>query len=80
MVFAIAYQLLHGRKSHQHHFSEKEEESMDELENIAVTPLATPILAGPGTIATAMSFVGNNRGVGVILLVVAIFGLVCLAT
>ena len=80
LVFAIAYQLLHGRKSHQHHFSEKEKESMEELENIAITPLATPILAGPGTIATAMSFVGGNRSLTVILLVVGIFGLVCLAT
>ncbi len=80
LVFAIAYQLLHGRKSHQHHFSEKERESMEELENIAITPLATPILAGPGTIATAMSFVGGNRNLAVILVVVGIFGLVCLAT
>ncbi len=80
LVFAIAYQLLHGRKSHQHHFSEKERESMEELENIAITPLATPILAGPGTIATAMSFVGGNRNLAVILVVIGIFGLVCLAT
>ncbi len=80
LVFAIAYQLLHGRRSHQHHFSDKERESMEELENIAITPLATPILAGPGTIATAMSFIGNNRSIGAIITVIVIFGLVCLAT
>ena len=48
-------------------------------ENIAVSPLAIPILAGPGTIVTAMNFVsgGSYLHIG---LVILIFGLMCVLT
>ncbi len=48
-------------------------------ENIAVSPLAIPILAGPGTIVTAMNFVSNTTYLH-IAVVILIFGLLCLLT
>lgn len=46
---------------------------------IAVTPLAMPILAGPGTIASAMNF-ASTHGHGEVIITVVTFGLLCLLT
>lgn len=46
---------------------------------IAITPLALPILAGPGTIATAMSF-SAGASTTVSLEVIGAFAIVCLLT
>ena len=46
---------------------------------IAVTPLAMPILAGPGTIASAMNF-ASTHGHGEVIITVVAFGLLCLLT
>ncbi len=46
---------------------------------IAVSPLATPILAGPGTIATAMSFVAEGSPSN-ILITLASFLVLCVIT
>ncbi len=50
LVFLIGYHMLHGENSKLH--TAKESDDAD----IAVSPLAVPILAGPGTIATAMNY------------------------
>lgn len=46
---------------------------------IAVSPLSTPILAGPGTIATAMSFAAGGKPID-ILITLASFFLLCVIT
>ena len=46
---------------------------------IAVSPLAMPILAGPGTIATAMNF-SSTHGHGEVIITVITFGLLCFLT
>ena len=48
-------------------------------EDIAISPLAIPILAEPGTIVTAMNFVSNVEALQIIL-VIAIFGSMSLLT
>ncbi len=78
LLFMIAYHLVRAKRSHQHHPTEEEEEEYPE--DIAVTPLATPILAGPGTITTALALVGRQTDILKILTVIGIFGLVCVAT
>jgi multiple antibiotic resistance protein len=40
----------------QHPSDEDKEKSLDAALQVAITPLAMPILAGPGTIATAMNY------------------------
>ena len=46
---------------------------------IAVTPLAMPMLAGPGTIATAINF-SSTHGHGEVIITIVAFGLMCFLT
>lgn len=46
-------------------------------EDIAISPLATPLLAGPGSIVTAMTFV-SDRDIISMVIVILMFGIVCL--
>ncbi len=47
-------------------------------ENIAISPLAIPILAGPGTIVTATNFVANTTSYINIAIIILVFALMCL--
>jgi multiple antibiotic resistance protein len=61
LVFVIGMQMLHGHSSTVHAPTEEDEQAQEEeAMNIAVSPLAMPILAGPGAIATAMNFVADG--------------------
>ena len=75
LVFLIALQLLRGSHSRQHH--PPKEEHPEEPESIAVTPLGTPLLAGPGTISTALSFVGKHSDLLTPAVVLGVFAVVC---
>ena len=54
-------------------------DSVDKEEDIAVSPMAIPILAGPGTIVTAMNFVSNVATIQIIMVIV-IFGFMSILT
>jgi multiple antibiotic resistance protein len=61
LVALVGYHLLQGQASSVHVPSaEDNARSRDAALGIAVTPLAIPILAGPGTIATAMNFAAES--------------------
>jgi multiple antibiotic resistance protein len=61
LVFLIGFQMLQGEQSSVHSPSAADNAKSREAElSVAISPLAMPILAGPGTIAAAMSFVGNG--------------------
>ncbi|WP_096086888.1 MarC family protein [Agaribacterium haliotis] len=51
LIFVVGYQMLHGTSAKMHQQQQGQEHS-----DIAISPLAVPILAGPGTIATAMNY------------------------
>lgn len=74
LVFLVGYHMLngHGSKLHSH-------ENNDEDSDISVSPLAVPLLAGPGTIATAMNY-SSTGGMTGILLTVSVFAVLCLIT
>ena len=46
---------------------------------MAITPLGIPVLAGPGTIATAMNFAAESTFVEIVRVLTA-FGLMCVIT
>jgi multiple antibiotic resistance protein len=60
LIFGIAYNLMQAKKSHVHTPHDDEHDEASEKDDISVTPLATPIIAGPGTIATVMALSGNG--------------------
>jgi multiple antibiotic resistance protein len=53
IIFYIGFQMLMSQKSKMH------SNSSEEKNNVAISPLAIPILAGPGTIVAAMNNVTN---------------------
>ena len=73
LVFLVGYHMLSGKES-QMHSAESPDDS-----DIAVSPLAVPLLAGPGTIATAMNYSAAG-GIMEISVTVAVFALLCVIT
>lgn len=74
LVFYIGFEMLQSTKSTVKHLRRVEVN-----EEIAISPLAIPLLAGPGTIVTAMNFV-TNAGFIRISIVIFIFAIMCFLT
>ncbi|CAZ98618.1 MULTISPECIES: MarC family protein [Zobellia] len=74
LIFVVGFDMLQSKKSNVKHLKETHID-----EDIAISPLAIPILAGPGTIVTGMNFV-SNAGYLKIGMVIMIFGLLCWMT
>ena len=50
LLLLIAINMMHAKQSHAKH-SPQEAEEADNMENIAVVPLAIPMMSGPGAIS-----------------------------
>jgi multiple antibiotic resistance protein len=74
LIFFIGFEMLQSKKSSIHL---QEKPAFDE--GVAISPLAIPILAGPGTIVTAMNFVVKANFLH-ILLTISIFALIIFFT
>ncbi|MEJ2361658.1 MAG: MarC family protein [Gammaproteobacteria bacterium] len=80
IVFIIGYHMLRGNPSSLHHPEEASQpQSRKAALSVAVSPLAMPILAGPGTIATAMSFSAGG-GMRNISITIIAFAVLCVIT
>jgi len=80
LVALIGYQMLHSNQSAVHHPSDTDQKNARAAAlSVAISPLALPILAGPGTIATAMNF-ASTGGTPELILTIASFGLLCVIT
>ena len=78
LVFQIGLHMLHGEQSKvQSSTRDGDRQTSTARLGVAVSPLAVPILAGPGTIATAMNFVAV-RSVAHLAITIGAFGLMCL--
>ncbi|NOI64886.1 MarC family protein [Vibrio sp. 99-8-1] len=78
LVFQIGFHMLQGHASAVHSPSgeENSESQKKAVLGIAISPLAMPILAGPGTIATAMNF-ASSPGTGAVFVTIASFAILC---
>ena len=81
IIFVIGFQMLNAKESSIHTLTEEEKKHQDKAAGeMAISPLGIPLLAGPGTISTAMNFVGAEKSIGNGLLVVGILAIMCLIT
>jgi multiple antibiotic resistance protein len=76
LVFLIGFHMLQGSHSTVHHPKTMDPEA---ALSVAVFPLAMPILAGPGTIATAMNFAARG-GYADMIVTIAMFAVLCVIT
>ncbi|WP_339865908.1 MarC family protein [uncultured Algoriphagus sp.] len=74
LIFFVGFEMLQSKKSSVKHIKDPETE-----ENIAISPLAIPILAGPGTIVTAMNFASQGNHIN-IMIVIGVFAIMCILT
>lgn len=73
LVFLVGYHMLNGSGSKLHSAQN------DKQSDIAISPLAVPLLAGPGTIATAMNYSATHSFSGIII-TVGVFFILCIIT
>jgi multiple antibiotic resistance protein len=74
LIFYVGFDMLQSKKSNIKHLAKVKVD-----ENIAISPLAIPILAGPGTIVTAMNYVPNSNYIHNAI-VILIFAIMCYLT
>jgi multiple antibiotic resistance protein len=80
LVALIGYQMMHGNPSPVHGGQPSgQAQGTEAALSVAVTPLAIPILAGPGTIATAMNY-ASVGGLVEMVVTVGAFGVLCVIT
>ena len=81
LVALVGFHMLQGgdHSSVQHPSAEDKAASSEAALDVAISPLAMPILAGPGTIATAMNFASAGTLTEFLVTVVA-FLVLCLIT
>jgi multiple antibiotic resistance protein len=65
LIFYVGFEMLMSQKSKIHSVSTPDEDS-----GIAISPLAIPILAGPGTIVTAMNNVTDADYLHIVIVVI----------
>ena len=80
IVFFIGLQMLQGNQSAVQHPSKADEKSAREVAlSVAISPLGMPLLAGPGTIATAMNFSAGGS-IEDTVVTIAVFAVLCVIT
>ncbi len=74
LLFYVGFEMLQSKKSKVHH-----QENIEIDDGVAVSPLAIPILAGPGTIVTAMNYINTGSLLNLSLIIV-IFAVMIILT
>ena len=74
LLFYVGFEMLQSKRSKIHH-----NEDIEPDDGVAISPLAIPILAGPGTIVTAMNYITDGSIIH-IAIVIVIFALMVYLT
>lgn len=80
LIALIGYRMLHGGTNSSVHHPDAHDihKSAEAAGDVAITPLAIPILAGPGTITTALNFASG--GIIALSVTLVMFFILCLIT
>jgi multiple antibiotic resistance protein len=79
VLFLVALDMLQARRSQTQEVTEERLEGA-EKEEVGVTPLGVPMLAGPGAISTVMVLMGQSRNWWQVVPVFAAIGITALAS
>jgi multiple antibiotic resistance protein len=80
LLFAVAYQMVFGDRPHRE-ARETDKTMAEHVSDVAVFPLAIPLMAGPGAIATTLllsSAAGTTSRLVVVILVILLVCLTCM--
>lgn len=80
LLFLIALEMLFEKRTQRREQRAEKVRVSTEIEDVSVFPVAMPMLAGPGAIASIMLLIGHAEGAGQTLAVLAALGLVMAIT
>ena len=80
MLFLIALEMVFERRTARREHRAQEVSASPEAEDISVFPMAIPMIAGPGSIASAMLLMARSNGLAESLTVIAALGTILLLT
>jgi multiple antibiotic resistance protein len=80
MLFLIALEMVFERRTARREHRAQEVSASPEAEDISVFPMAIPMIAGPGSIASAMLLMARSDGLAESLVVLAALGAILLLT
>ncbi len=79
LLFVIGMEVLFGHLSKTRH-TQAEEAEAEEKEDVSITPLAVPLLAGPGAVTVVLTSVGPSRDLALMVTVLLAIILVMVAS
>jgi len=77
LLFGVSYRMIFGDRPHRE-AREADKALSEHASDVAVFPLAIPLMAGPGAIATTLLLAGGPGDAGRLAIIIAIILLVCL--
>jgi multiple antibiotic resistance protein len=80
MLFLIALDMVFEKRTERREKRAEEVRATPEVEDISVFPMAMPMIAGPGSIATVMLLMARAQGTGQTLVILAALAAVMLLT
>ena len=78
LLFSIAFEMVFEKRQERHEKSASRAITRDDIQNIAVFPLAIPLIAGPGAISAAILMASETTAVPELLALVGIVLIVAL--
>jgi len=77
LLFGVSYQMIFGDRPHRE-AREADKATSEHASDVAVFPLAIPMMAGPGAIATTLLLTGNAGYGAKLAIIIAVVVSVCL--
>jgi multiple antibiotic resistance protein len=80
MIFLIALEMVFEKRTQRREERAEKVKATPEIEDVSVFPMAMPMIAGPGSIATIMLLMGRAEGTAETMVILAALGSVMVMT